>query len=387
MLLQWYESFSGREDNHSPAWLLEHEKELEFAKKSRQRKNSSKKSKRKGSNKKQSSQRLPEKADENAVQRKSQSKPIGNTNKGEDSGRADAFFDSDKYVEDDDPWESYYHRPQTHTGTGYETRNKDHDNTAKEHHDGVPSSISIFSTSSSSYTVSNTEHSEDRNLSDSTSFDNRTPPPITSQSRTLNHQPLLMNSPPRKPLLVPTQEQRNQAAQRLREFQNAQIQRLMYRKKLSQSLKVSSNSAVTSTSTAIVSPPNSSLSSPQTQLLKPPPGFGRPSDIPTKSDMLEDTFFADNELLLSKLLDDDDNADDDVLSTDSGINSFPQESSLDPAAAPFVLEGFDGKEMPSPVTESKLLDSNWDMSHGRPMPSLSDKGHTMIKGVYGGSVW
>ena len=383
MLLQWYESISGRED-HSPAWLLEHEKELEIiAKKSRQRKNS-KKSKRKGSNKRLSSQRQSDKEDANAEKFETQSSSINNAIK-KDSEREDVSIDIDKHAVDDNSWENYYLCPQTHSETVLETnqrssKDKDPDDIVKDHHDGVPSSISIFSTSSSSYTVSNTEHSEDRNLSGSTSFEEPTRPPATLQNRTLNRPPLIMNSPPRKPLLVPTQEQRNLAAQRLREFQNAQIQRLMYQKKLSQSFKASSSSAVTSTSATAVSPPNSSLSSPQTQVLKPPPGFANPSDFP-KSDMLEDTFLADNELLLSKLLDDDDNVD--ILSTDSGINSFPQESSLDPAAAPFVLEGFDAKEIVSPSNENKC-DSKWDTNHGRPMPSLSD---TMMKGVYGGSVW
>jgi hypothetical protein len=119
--------------------------------------------------------------------------------------------------------------------------------------------------------------------------------------------------------------------------------------------------------------------------LRPPPGFAHHSGSHITQELQEDNFFADNELLLSKLLDDDDNIDDN-LSKESGLDSFPHESSLDPSAAPFVLEGFNAKDdVTSSMPRSGDCDSKWELYRS---PSFSsENGRAKMKGVYGGSVW
>lgn len=373
LLLQWYDFFRCKEDN-SPAWLIEHEKEVEMAKKSRQRK-ISKKSKRKGLNKKQLSQQNTPKT--NTIGKKSTDSPdtVNHSGNSQKCDVPDVPREYDGCIKDSNSCqESYYNHPQTHAGKEDESIHRL--NTGIEDgiddFDGVPSSISIS-------TVSNTVHSDDRNLSDSPALDESTPLPSPSH-HLLQHQSRIMISPTRKQLPVPTQEQRNEAAQRLRDFQNAQIQRLLYQKKLSRSLNVSSHSTTTSES-----PPSTLLSSPATKLLRPPPGFAHHSGSHITQDLQEDNFFADNELLLSKLLDDDDNIDDN-LSKESGLDSFPHESSLDPSAAPFVLEGFNAKDdVTSSMPRSGDCDSKWELYRS---PSLSsENGRAKMKGVYGGSVW
>lgn len=381
-----HESLVGK-DESSPAWLIEHEKEVEMAKKSRQQKNSSKKSKRKGSNKKQSSQQQPS---ANTVGWKSNSPHITKTS-------ASQEFTSDehpKYVKDDDSndrWESYYRRPQPYSNkeekvmlSSSAPMKKDIDDMTDDNPDGVPSSISI---STSSCTTSNNDQSDYRTMSSSVTLDGHSSPSTPHLNHHIRRQPNIMNSPPRKPLLVPTEEQRNEAAQKLRDFQNAQIQRLMQQKKLSQSLKLTSNSAPTFTSNASKSPLSSSFNAPNAKVVQPPPGFVQTTNTQINQTIPEDHFFAQNELLLSKLLDDDDTLDD-ALSADSDVDSFPQESSLDPSAAPFVLEGFDATDAGVSFQPKKSADCEpkWGADRSS-SDSLGVNGRVTVKGVYGGSVW
>ena len=361
-------------DDNSPEWLIEHEKEVEMIKKSRQRKNSSKKSKRKGSNRKQSNQPQHVTSKSNTVEQKPKNPnpPYSTSHNHEVSNESRASLNNQDLDDDmKDCWESNHLSQQTRFDKEKKTEN-DHDDAGADSFDGVPSSISI---STISQTVSNYDHTD---ISDTAPLNEPTPPD-TSQNHPRIHQPHIMNTPPRKPLLVPTEEQRNEAAQRLRDFQNAQIQRLMYQKKLKKSLQVSSVSGATSsiTTVGLESPLSSSINSPKLKVLKPPPGFENPSDA-FNLDAQEDDLFADNQLLLSKLLDDDDNIDD-ILSTDSGNVSFPQESSLDPSAAPFVLDGFNAKEVPSSEVDTQKCGSNWEKMSATP--------GAKVKGVYGGSVW
>jgi hypothetical protein len=382
-LTQLHETIVGKDDS-SPAWLIEHEKEVELAKKSRHRKNASKKSKRKGSNKKPPSQQQTGKLSFNTAGWKSTTSHASNSRNQQDDSMDDLH--SSKQI-DDDRWESNYHRPQTYSSKGdnatlssdARSTKIDQDDT-DEHFDGVPSSISI---STSSFTMSNNDQSEDRNFSDSAALDEPSPRPSTQLNHTLHRQPRIMTSPPRN-MLVPTEEQRNQAAQQLREYQNAQIQRLMHQKKLSQTSQVPPSSEPKSTPITFDPTLRAPANFSSTKVVMPPPGFAQPANAQVNHNIQDDPFLSQNELLLSKLLDDDENIDD-ILSTDSGVDSFPQESSLDPSAAPFVLEGFDAKNAVSP-SQDKKCDSKWGIDRS-PSNLLTENNHVKMKGVYGGSVW
>lgn len=377
-----YTSFVGRDEN-SPAWLIEHERELELAKKSRQKKKSSKKPKRRGVTKKQSN--VSEKESTSTVEWRSPDPPFS---KSTESNEAVSEVPT-RHVRDDDSndrWERYYRRPQqvpnkdsNAVPSSSGLRIKTDIDMADDNLGGVPSSISF---STSSCTTSNNDHSDDRNMSSSATSDGSTSPSLSNLNHQPNPQQRITNTPPRKPLLVPTERQRNEAAQRLRDFQNAQIQRLLKQKqhaKLSQSLNINSNNDAKLTpilSNSTLS--SSALNAPAAKVVLPPPGFATGTHI--NQNIQEDHFFAQNELLLSKLLDDDDNIDD-ILSVDSGIASFPLESALDPSAAPFVLEGFDTKDnLTSSQPKRNGCESKWGVND-------STNAHVKVKGVYGGSVW
>eukprot|EP00804_Cyclotella_cryptica_P030527 CCRYP_020629-RA/>CCRYP_020629-RA protein AED:0.31 eAED:0.31 QI:195/1/1/1/1/1/2/501/744 len=373
-------------ENNSPEWLIEYEKEVEIAKKSRHRKGSSKKSKRKGLNSKpalQASSKLKSNVVEHSA--KSVETPASHKATCHNDHDAEVISSEDRQREDSTGHleTEYYDHSATYLNTednpitlhGLQDEKKDDGDMADDNLDGVPSSISI---STSSHSISNNDHTEDRNLSP---LYETSPPPITQRFSTLLHrQPQILLSPTRKPLPVPTQEQRNEAAQQLREFQNAQIQRLLLQKKLAQNLKLPSNSiGLPYTLSAPLSGPS------HVKVLKPPPGLNHPSNIQYNQDNHDD-FFADNELLLSKLLDDDE--DDDILSSRSETDSFPVESSLDPFAAPFVVELPSQTDLSSvrPQARNGGNDSSWERGCSS-IRAMSDNGNTFIKGVYGGSVW
>jgi len=372
--------------NNSPEWLVEHEKEVEMAKKSRQRKGSAKKSKRKGLGHKQA-QQPSSKRKNNVVEHAAKSIQTPMFHEATCHKDHDAAVVSSEVRRNEDSIghleTEYYDHSAMYSNTednpipvnSLENEKKDDDDIADDNLDGVPSSISI---STSSHSISNNDHTEDRNLSP---FYERTPPPATQPfSALLHHQPQILLSPTRKPLPVPTQEQRNEAAQQLREFQNAQIQRLLLQKKLAQNLNSPSNSIGLAYSLSA-----SGMGSSRVKVLRPPPGLNQPSDIQYNQDNHDD-FFADNELLLSKLLDDEE--DDDILSSHSEMNSFPVESSLDPFAAPFVVETPNYKESFSARAPTRNGDngSTWEKSCSS-IRLMSENGNAFIKGVYGGSVW
>ncbi|KAL7489501.1 hypothetical protein ACHAW6_016207 [Cyclotella cf. meneghiniana] len=371
--------------NNSPEWLIEHEKEVEIAKKCRQRKGSAKKYKRKGLNHKQA-QQPSSKLNNNVVEHVARSVQTPTFHEAtchkdhdaavvssDDRGNEDSIDHLE--TEHGDNSAAYFNtedNPTPHHVVGTEKKG-DYD-IADDNLDGVPSSISI---STSSHSISNNDHTEDRNLSP---FYEPTPLPTTQHfGALLRHQPQILFSPTRKPLPVPTQEQRNEAAQRLREFQNAQIQRLLLQKKLAQNLNSPSNSIGLAYALS-----SSELGSSHVKVMRPPPGLNHPSDIQYNQDNHDD-FFADNEMLLSKLLDDDE--DDDILSSHSETNSFPVESSLDPFAAPFVVETSNCKEaLSARAQERNGDDSTWEISRST-IRLMSENGNAFIKGVYGGSVW
>jgi len=213
---------------------------------------------------------------------------------------------------------------------------------------------------------------------------------------------------------VPSQEQREKAARRLREYQNAQIQRLILRRKLLADQNANNPSLTAQNIAAIqiiaaaqrkkpgtlskppglsplpqstrldleaTAPPTEILPTPtlvslpvveKKPVLRPPPGFAIPS---TQAQF--------DSKILSEILDDDDDEDiDDLLHI--GMESLPMvESSLDPSAAPFIGKPSDRSQSPSAILPYGEV-SGWKAT-GTSLTASATK----IKGigVYGGSVW
>jgi hypothetical protein len=237
-----------------------------------------------------------------------------------------------------------------------------------------------------------------------------------------------------KPPLVPTQEQRIEAAKQLREFQNAQVQRILLQRKLSQqNSKLSENSVILSVPqvSRLISPQTSRLLTAQnsaltqgnsfhstgtapsgmvpvqqsSNVLRPPPGLSHPSEaahtlntqqLPSEPmydpDQLiqedDKSFLADNELLISRLLDDDDEEVDDVevpSSLDVRFESMSPELSLDPSAAPFVGKSSAPSMVQAAFPKTEI--ATGDAWQSGPSDLLKGSSPVRMKGVYGGSVW
>lgn len=198
-------------------------------------------------------------------------------------------------------------------------------------------------------------------------------------------------TPPPPAFLVPTPEQRDEADRRLRDFQHAQIQRLMLQRRLSQSPsdrrsppfsgapERTADGAPALTSGDVFPVGCAPAAAP---VLRPPPGLPHPSAALQRQEDAE--FLADNELFLARLLDDDDDEDKGIRSAASPQSGGPAPSptsSLDPAAAPFVAATHDGS-MPAAW---RGTDDAW-----RAGPRAAEARHYVplrIGGVYGGSVW
>ncbi|KAL7441685.1 hypothetical protein ACHAXM_008055 [Skeletonema potamos] len=167
--------------------------------------------------------------------------------------------------------------------------------------------------------------------------------------------------PRKNAFAVPTVEQRNEAANQLRDFQNAQIRRLVLQRqqKLAQDSKSHHLSSVNGSGAK--APFGCNVSGQMKKALKPPPGFSEFAPVPHD---LYQVSLDENELLLSKLLDDDD---DGVKDTTVSL-PVSTESSLDPSATPFFVPDKNG-------------------NRNRLEPRTKDQWSGNIKGVYGGNVW
>ena len=204
--------------------------------------------------------------------------------------------------------------------------------------------------------------------------------------------------------LVPTQEQRNEAAKQLREFQNAQIQRLLRQRQLSKNWSgkgVSSNTTAESGLLSVGSShsvwhSSSALSLGQQKMVpKPPPGLVHPSENQTSCNSClhnqnEKGFLTDNELFLSKLLDDEE--DDVKVKQPSSVRISPRpvspESSLDPSAAPFVSSSIGSAQQSiTLVSKPELFTGDAWQSISGDVSLKSSSPTRVMKGVYGGSVW
>jgi hypothetical protein len=401
-VFHWYSSLGYTE---SPEWLLEHEKEIHLAKSSRARQR--KKAKRREQTKQTSGRRKSAPCnDESKIDCRTFKGAPGDDNlpptcsvktdesalpAGKSVGKSSSIQRTEKWQNESDSDDPAPFSTDSASGSQGSSFTED-----------IPTMISCPSTSVTSFSSSPSPPFKPigSHLEDQEEIPYISPLPSRSQP-VLGWNSYLISQGP----LVPTQEQRNEAAKQLREFQNAQIQRLLRQRQLSQNWNDNSLSA-NSTAQSIgllhggsfhsVGNSFSALSlSQQNKVLKPPPGLVHPSDTQTSchSDLhnQNDTgFLTDNELFLSKLLDDEE--DDVKVKASSSVRietrSMSPESSLDPSAAPFVSLNVASTQQSInlfPKSKKEKGDA-WQSSPGE--VSLNSNSPTrMMKGVYGGSVW
>lgn len=407
--VRWYSSL-GRDE--SPEWLVEHEREVEVASSAKKR------------GQKKKARRRPAAA---ARQAGGRGKPVhGSEAPGAKGSSREGGANPDRSVSPDaaslDPEEKESRRKLSFVSSSDMTRNerkhsgewlqvsKDSASGSQEGSSvsgGIPTSISYASTSASSSPSVKPigSHLEDRDVHFGLLLPKVASQPVTGLNPTPQGS-LFSQRHVNKPFPVPTQEQRNEAAAMLREYQNAQIQRLLLQRRLKQGSSgsgLSATTATTSTTTASeaqspvlllgnslhAATQNSStisLGEQGSKVLKPPPGFVL-SSVAQACDSTghnhdDKGFLTENELFLTKLLDDED--EDERAEVQSSLfagMSVSLESSLDPSAAPFV-----GKVDSRQLEKQKAGDGDaWKAGAGDLL--LKDSPAKAIKGVYGGSVW
>jgi len=283
----WYTSLG--HTTESPEWLLEHERELQQAKSSRARQRKKSKSKRRQQQTrkaaKQDSKQTPVKEE---VQVHQKEDPIDKNISNRD------YLDSNHLAKNrvlppPDP------KPREEEHEVVQVPASKADDSSSQLSEGIPSLITYSTTSASIYSPSfKPLPGEDRDIPQETLLHSKPTP----QGPVFPHLPL-------NGLPVPTQEQREKAANQLREFQAAQIQKLLLKKKLAQSDSGSGISSPTATSAQSMT----SIAQPK-KVMRPPPGFSQSSEsiLPTQNDD-NGGFLSNNEVFLSKLLDDDEDDD------------------------------------------------------------------------------
>lgn len=398
----WYSSLGYTE---TPEWLLEHEQEIQLAKSSRARQR--KKSKRRELTKPTSGRSKSATCnDESKIDSRTFEGSPGDDDlppkpsvkadesappAGKSMSKSSSIRRAEKWQNESDSNDPAPFSTDSASGSQGSSFTED-----------IPTMISCPSTSVTSFSSSQSppfkpigSHLEDQEeIPYISPLQGRSQPVFSLNSNLMSQGPL-----------VPTQEQRNDAAKQLREFQNAQIQRLLRHRQISQNWNDNSLSA-NSTAQGIgllhggsfhsVGDSFCALSlSQQNKVLKPPPGLVHPSDTqtPCQSDLhnQNDTgFLTDNELFLSKLLDDEE--DDVKVKASSSVRietrSMSPESSLDPSAAPFVSLNVASAQRSInlfPKSEKEKGDA-WQSSPGE-VTLNSNSPTRMMKGVYGGSVW
>eukprot|EP00574_Skeletonema_japonicum_P010947 CAMPEP_0201726280 /NCGR_PEP_ID=MMETSP0593-20130828/9361_1 /ASSEMBLY_ACC=CAM_ASM_000672 /TAXON_ID=267983 /ORGANISM="Skeletonema japonicum, Strain CCMP2506" /LENGTH=675 /DNA_ID=CAMNT_0048217753 /DNA_START=35 /DNA_END=2059 /DNA_ORIENTATION=- len=343
-------------------WLIQHEKELELAKSSRARQKKGKKSKKKQKQRKSAKKSI---LDNDAAKNKS----LDSTSGYEVSVRN--FDDVTSSAVDDDvvpATDSEYadiHEDQS----GFVKPNPKTKFAASKDsvgpssmNDGVPSVISLSSAAS----VTSSPSIKPRSPSPSNIPENE-----TLESNAAFSSPIVRSgvysqqlNPGKNAFAVPTVEQRNEAANQLRDFQNAQIRRLVLQKQQKLAQDGRFNLPGNDSTAAVAFGGNVSG---QMKVLKPPPGFSAFNPVP------QDRYPAnldENELLLSRLLDDDDDDDDEVEDINVSL-PISAGSSLDPSAKPFFASN-ECEQLHRLEPRSTKANGQW-----------SGK----IKGVYGGNVW
>ena len=350
-------------ETETPEWLIQHEKDIELAKKSQARQRQKKGSPSKKPKKRQK-QRTPAKSDTpNSVRAKQNSGNEDSARKMTNNMTSTALGDDIVQAPD---WE---HKRVPDDQAGFAEPDKErtftisNDSVGSCINDGVPSVISLSSATSvtSSPSIKPISPSPS-NIPDNLPFGNNAGFDSPTAFKGVYSQQL----PRKNAFAVPTVEQRNECANQLRDFQNAQIRRLV----LERQQKLAQDSKVKHLPVDNGLAANIAFGKQKNKVLRPPPGF---SDFtPVSEDRYQDNL-EEEELLLSKLLDDDE--DDEVQDTNDVSLPISTESSLDPSAAPFfVPDGGDGKRHRLEPRSSKASNDQWS-------------GSNKIKGVYGGNVW
>jgi len=366
----WYTSLG--HTTESPEWLLEHERELQQAKSSRARQRNKSKSKRRQQQTrkaaKQDSKQTPIKEE---VQVHQKEDPIDKNISNRD------YLDSNRLARNRVPTPPDPEPPSKEEHEAVQVPASKADDSSSQLSEGIPSLITYSTTSASisspSFKPLPSSHFEDRDI----------PAKTTRQGPVFPHLPL-------NGLSVPTQEQREKAANQLREFQAAQIQKLLLKKKLAQSANsgISSPTATSAQSMTSIQPK---------KVMRPPPGFSQPSEsiLPTQNDD-NGGFLSNNEVFLSKLLDDDEDDGDKKASgvkmpissiyNEPSMSPEPQ-SSLNPAAAPFIGSKIEEDQVTSTNVSKMKKEDSWQSKPSDVSFKDNSPASGGIKGVYGGSVW
>eukprot|EP00581_Thalassiosira_minuscula_P018723 CAMPEP_0183714014 /NCGR_PEP_ID=MMETSP0737-20130205/8722_1 /TAXON_ID=385413 /ORGANISM="Thalassiosira miniscula, Strain CCMP1093" /LENGTH=768 /DNA_ID=CAMNT_0025942919 /DNA_START=249 /DNA_END=2552 /DNA_ORIENTATION=- len=403
-LHQWYSTLGYTE---SPEWLLEHEKELEKSKNSSRSRQ--KKKKRRQANRHPSG-RVKAAASSSGAQRQSHLDKRTSVADIPEQGCRDSTKEKGKILSSDNAASKELakeHASDTgvlHRSTDItEQTSKDSVSGSQDSSESIPSMISYPSTSASSSPAMKPigSHLEDRDLSLGPALQG--PPLLGLSSKVSRQATFLPQLDHTKALPVPTQKQRNEASKQLRDFQNAQIQRLLLQRKLSQISNVSRPSAPSPVGSGLLSGSSfhsdgavPAVSGQNIKVLRPPPGLSHPSSE-TPIDSLQPTqddkaFLTDNELFLSKLLDDDEEEGENVEVPSSlliDIGAMSPEPSLDPSAAPFVSSGkvFSTNEPSAKCLFPNSKEGEKDAWQSSSNGLLKETSPLRIKGVYGGSVW
>ena len=361
LVAEWVKTLSGAEA--SDEWLIEHEKELELAKSSRARQKKGKKSKKKQKHWTSSKKGV---FDNGAAKDKSLDSASGvdGSVRNLDDVNSSAVNDDVVPATDSDYThifqdQSEFVKPNTKTKFAFSR-----DSVGSSMNDGVPSVISLSSATS----VTSSPSIKPRSPSPSNIPENETLESNAAFSSSIMQRGIYTQQLPGKnALAVPTDAQRNEAANQLRDFQNAQIRRLVLQKQ--QKLAQDSRFNLPGSTSAAKVPFGGNVSG-QTKkkALKPPPGFS--AFTPVSQDRYPANL-DENELLLSKLLDDDDDDDDNNKVDDNNLSlPISAESSLDPSATPFFASNEGDQRRRLEPRSSKA----------------SDQWSGKIK-VYGGDVW
>lgn len=354
MFADWIRTL--RHNEASDDWLIQHEKELEeLAKSSRARQKKGKKSKKKQKESMPAKRNTP--GNDTAFELSNRSSDMGSVRVLDDRGPTAADDNEHTRIFQDQSGFDFVNPGVEKNKFSIST------DSVASINDGVPSVISLSSATS---------------VTSSPSFKPRSPSPsdIPENEALENNvgfgSPIARSGiysqqlPKKNAFLVPTVEQRNEAANQLRDFQNAQIRRLVLQKQQKLAQDSISNNPFGGDSPAVKIPVGGNVAGQMKAALKPPPGFSELTPVP------QDRYQAnldENELLLSKLLDDDD--DDDEVEDMNASLPISIESSLDPSAPFFVPDG-DGNRSSRLEPRSKKTNDKWP---GK------------IKGVYGGNVW
>lgn len=389
VVFYWYSSLGYTE---SPEWLLEHEKDIQLAKSARLRQK--KKAKRRQLTKRSGGRSKPVSSNDQidpvkkgvfGILDHSDQRPNCSTQTNESSNacaKTEGTLSSVPYAEE---WHN-----ESDSGnlapSSTESVSGSHCSTSS---DGVPSMISCPSASVSSFPSIKPSSSL---LEDGDPYGEPqqapSPPVLGLNPKLCSQAPLTQHQ---KALLVPTQEQRNEAAKQLREFQHAQIQRLLLQRKLSQALSESrhiqaSTAAQGCSFHSAVNLSSTFLAASQNKVLKPPPGLSLPSE--THTPISNQDFLAENELFLTKLLDDEEDDMGDPSPCQHRIRASSPESSLDPKAVEFFsTKAVNTQQSNSTFPISKKLESDAWKSGPCELSLDSSSPTRMMKGVYGGSVW